>query len=644
MTGQPTPPAPPLGWQPSHDPRTSIASSPHPPVQVALSQPPQAGPPTFPGSGATSFPAPAQMHNPGSATGGVIPVPTATQSHHAMPPQAAPPTTMPDSSARVQEPPAHDPRTSDTRSFRPQEDRRSSLGSTQSFRSATPPQHAAPARAMPRGDAARSYSPAPSETDTVHSYASSARPPPQQHWSESTPIHARQSSTHSRIDHRTSQPPLPRSPPPSTHAASPLPPHLMYDRAQTHSPAPLSEVESHASSRTQEHGSGGASRARGPRAPGPPSEYSATGEYGSFERSASTSTVSGPTYDAPTPTPAAQRAGGGPTRSMTVSYESRQPYDAYPVRDSDQAFEPVIEARSPPAPPQPPRPPVQSELPPPTPTASEYTAVSSAFVPQRQYTQQVDPMAYHAGYGSPPRLPHGPPPPAASMASYTSSSAYGHGERPATQPPYGHPGVNGFAPPIPVLAASPPPPGPRAARKARPASAAAPPKPFNILDAADDDLDSNAPPSSPSTVAGPHAAVASVAGSDSISNVGGGGGGGARGAPSQAPPPVPPNPALLALRTRVHSKFTSALTHLAHSTEAELARLDLMRVDLEKAQPAIEDEMARLEAVRSVCAGVRDRYAQVVGEAQQRMREYEARGDGVDVDEIVCGSTVVYTQ
>jgi hypothetical protein len=85
MTGQPTPPAPPLGWQPSHDPRTSIASSPHPPVQVALSQPPQAGPPTFPGSGATSFPAPAQMHNPGSATGGVIPVPTATQSHHLRP-------------------------------------------------------------------------------------------------------------------------------------------------------------------------------------------------------------------------------------------------------------------------------------------------------------------------------------------------------------------------------------------------------------------------------------------------------------------------------------------------------------------------------------------------------------------------------
>lgn len=229
------------------------------------------------------------------------------------------------------------------------------------------------------------------------------------------------------------------------------------------------------------------------------------------------------------------------------------------------------------------------------------------------------------------------------MTSHSSSSAYGRADRPVTQPPYGHPGVNGFAPPIPVVAASPPPPVPRAARKARPASAAAaPPKPVNILDAADDDLESNAPPSSPSTVADPHAAAASVAGSDSISNVGGGGG--ARGAPSQAPPPVPPNPALLALRTRVHSKFTSALTHLAHSTEAELARLDLMRVDLEKAQPAIEDEMARLEAVRSVCAGVRDRYAQVVGEAQQRMREYEARGDGVDVDEIVCGSTVVYTQ
>jgi hypothetical protein len=119
--------------------------------------------------------------------------------------------------------------------------------------------------------------------------------------------------------------------------------------------------------------------------------------------------------------------------------------------------------------------------------------------------------------------------------------------------------------------------------------------------------------SSPSTVAGPHAAVASVAGSDSISNVGGGGGGGAI---------LEVDPHQVEAREfgfRRVREVRQRWRELGMYSRAELARLDLMRVDLEKAQPAIEDEMARLEAVRSVCAGVRDRYAQVVGEAQQRM-------------------------
>lgn len=148
--------------------------------------------------------------------------------------------------------------------------------------------------------------------------------------------------------------------------------------------------------------------------------------------------------------------------------------------------------------------------------------------------------------------------------------------------------------------------------------------PLNILDAAEEEEEALSVPGSP---ASPSSTVAP-----------------SRHHPPDAPPPVPPNPALLALRTRVHSKLSSALSSLAASSAAHLSQLDLMQTDLEKAVPAIEDEMARLEAVRSVCGAVRARYAEVVEAAEGRMREYEQRGEGVDVDEIVCGSTVVYTQ
>ncbi|GAA5903824.1 uncharacterized protein JCM6883_001996 [Sporobolomyces salmoneus] len=114
---------------------------------------------------------------------------------------------------------------------------------------------------------------------------------------------------------------------------------------------------------------------------------------------------------------------------------------------------------------------------------------------------------------------------------------------------------------------------------------------------------------------------------------------------SQAPPPIPPNPALLALRTRLHSKLSSTLSTLhSETTQNHLEPLSLMHSDLLKAVPAIEDEMARLRAVRDVCLNVRNRYQEVVEEGEKRMGEYERRGEGVDVDEIVCGSTVVYTQ
>jgi ESCRT-I complex subunit TSG101 len=72
--------------------------------------------------------------------------------------------------------------------------------------------------------------------------------------------------------------------------------------------------------------------------------------------------------------------------------------------------------------------------------------------------------------------------------------------------------------------------------------------------------------------------------------------------------------------------------------------MNLLHMDLMKGEPAILDEMQRLNAVKSVCEAVRDRYESIVREGEMRLGEYEGRGEGPEVDEIVCSSTVVYNQ
>lgn len=113
---------------------------------------------------------------------------------------------------------------------------------------------------------------------------------------------------------------------------------------------------------------------------------------------------------------------------------------------------------------------------------------------------------------------------------------------------------------------------------------------------------------------------------------------------TSAPPPRPPNPELLAIRSRLHSKLTLALSNLSATTHSSIQQQDLITEDLRKGVPAIQDEMSRLEAVRTVCENVRARYATVVAEGEGRLRVYEERGEGPEVDEIVCSSTVVYNQ
>lgn len=60
-------------------------------------------------------------------------------------------------------------------------------------------------------------------------------------------------------------------------------------------------------------------------------------------------------------------------------------------------------------------------------------------------------------------------------------------------------------------------------------------------------------------------------------------------------------------------------------------------------EPAIRDEMARLEAVKKVCDSVGRKLGDAVAQGQERVAELEARGE-VSVDEVVCGISIVHNQ
>ncbi|BEI83554.1 hypothetical protein CcaverHIS002_0401580 [Cutaneotrichosporon cavernicola] len=95
--------------------------------------------------------------------------------------------------------------------------------------------------------------------------------------------------------------------------------------------------------------------------------------------------------------------------------------------------------------------------------------------------------------------------------------------------------------------------------------------------------------------------------------------------PSKPPPPSPPSPPLM------------------HSLQSQKAHLVERREDLATGEPAIRDEMARLEAVKKVCDAVGARMQGVVEKGEARVAELEQRGD-VSVDEVVCSISIVHNQ
>ncbi|GAA5894659.1 hypothetical protein JCM6882_006649 [Rhodosporidiobolus microsporus] len=694
----PQPPQPPPAMSPPQPPPPAFGGPPPHPPTMGFQPSPQASlqPPHPPYHAAVASPQPPQPPSPAQQPPAPLPLPGSIDT------VASPPPPPPQQPAQ-QRPPS--PSQSTVRSFSPAP---SSAGTAQHVAPPPapapagpppPPSHGPPEGAQREASTRRvhhqpepepierAYSPAPSEAFSVASssypYHQQAQqqqqqPPPQPRYAREQgqgqgPGHRHASSARGSYDphqqqHQQRSPPSarpqPRHPPPLQHEHD----HHPYEPSEAGSYAPPVPVV------------GGARRP-----PPPPSEsgYSlasgtAAGDYGSYlpptmgtpsaASAASAASVAEGEVEAETPVeqqpPQAlgvfrqeMRDRAVPQRKGTTAYYRVQEQAGRgwgpngDEEEEDPAFEPVAETRRGGAPGSSPQqlqhqhqqqrypPPLQGRQ---DSLDSAYTAGSYATGPSygAQMQMQSPPVPPqmppsrlngHGGYAPAPQQPYG--------HEYAHAHAHGYGSYAGSSHPSSPPQQSFHLPaqPQPPYLPSPPPAPapvpaahqPRAARRPKPPRAATAHHvaALNILDAADEDL------SSPTTASTPSSP--SVASLPAVSAAGG--------APG-APPPVPPNPSLLALRTRVHSKLSQALSSLHGSTSAHLQQLDLMRLDLEKSQPAIEDEMARLEAVRSVCAGVRERMERVVGEGERRMGEYEERGEGVEVDEIVCGSTVVYVQ
>ncbi|KAL5635666.1 hypothetical protein ACGC1H_004462 [Rhizoctonia solani] len=108
-------------------------------------------------------------------------------------------------------------------------------------------------------------------------------------------------------------------------------------------------------------------------------------------------------------------------------------------------------------------------------------------------------------------------------------------------------------------------------------------------------------------------------------------------------PPRPMNPELLRLHHDLYAKITTELNALSNALAGDNERLRATQGDLLAGEPAIRDEMARLEAVRSVCTTVGDRLQDVVTRAEANVRNLKSKGDP-EVDELVCSTAIVYNQ
>lgn len=108
-------------------------------------------------------------------------------------------------------------------------------------------------------------------------------------------------------------------------------------------------------------------------------------------------------------------------------------------------------------------------------------------------------------------------------------------------------------------------------------------------------------------------------------------------------PPRPPNPELLQMHAALHHKIQSRLQHLRTNRDDIQSQLRLLINDLDRGEPAIKDEMARLEAVRDVCRATGDGLQEAVSGAKDRIEELKNRSEP-DVDGMICATSIVGNQ
>jgi ESCRT-I complex subunit TSG101 len=94
----------------------------------------------------------------------------------------------------------------------------------------------------------------------------------------------------------------------------------------------------------------------------------------------------------------------------------------------------------------------------------------------------------------------------------------------------------------------------------------------------------------------------------------------------------------------VHTKLRAETGRLRGTLEAEAQQLHILEADLLKGEPAIRDELARLEAVHDVCTSVADRYTTLIQQLEARCIDLSLHRPIVQVDELVCSTTVLYNQ
>ena len=113
--------------------------------------------------------------------------------------------------------------------------------------------------------------------------------------------------------------------------------------------------------------------------------------------------------------------------------------------------------------------------------------------------------------------------------------------------------------------------------------------------------------------------------------------------PTSTAPPRPTNPELLRLHLQIHQKLASDLDSFRKAFALDAERLRAQQSDLQAGEPAIRDEMARLEAVKDVCRHVAERLRGSVDHAERNIAELRRKGDP-EVDELVCATSIVHNQ